>query len=228
MEDPLDKAEVLEILHGRAATYNFLSQVYRQEVFQSFLSDLVKELTSDAERDEAESEGHRTLRAFAEGIREIDPANVKTELASEYAALFLNVSQRGVFPYESVYTSPERLLMQRARDEVLAEYRKEGLSRIGEFKEPEDHIAIELEFMAYLCQKTADAVKAGDRAAAVEYLQKQKDFLEKHLLVWVPQFCKDLLESTKSDFYKGIAQITEEHLSLEGDTIAELTEAVQV
>ena len=31
------------------------------------------------------------------------------------------------YPFESVYTSPKRLMMQEARDEVLAVYRSEGL-----------------------------------------------------------------------------------------------------
>jgi TorA maturation chaperone TorD len=167
------------------------------------------------------------LRAYAAKIEGADLEKVRTDLASEYAALFLNASRRAVHPFESVYTSAERLIMQRARDEVLTEYRKEGLDRVGDFREPEDHIAIELEFMAYLCQKAAGAVEAGDKAAALEYLNRQDSFLKKHLLVWVPEFCQDVQRATKIGFYKGIARITEEHLAHEGETIAELVEAVK-
>jgi len=125
-----------------------------------------------------------------------------------------------------VFTSAERLLMQRARDEVLAIYREEGLDRSDDFKEPEDHIAIEFEFMGYLCQKALESLDADETEAAKGSLQKQKEFLDKHLLVWVPQFCKDVQKSARTDFYKAIAQITEEHLSYESDAIAELMEAI--
>jgi anaerobic sulfite reductase subunit A len=126
-----------------------------------------------------------------------------------------------------VYTSPERLLMQRARDEVLAMYREEGLDRSDDFKEPEDHIAMEFEFMGYLCQKALESLDTDDAEAAKASLQKQKEFLDKHLLVWVPQFCKDVQKFARTDFYKAIAKITEEHLSYENEAIAELTEAIQ-
>lgn len=226
MVDMQTQEQILEILKNRASTYGFLSQVYRQEVNTAFLAGLVEQLAGEAE-EEAESEGYQTLRAYAAKLRLEDLDKVQTELASEYAGLFLNVGRRPVFPFESVYTSPERLIMQKARDEVLAEYRKEGLDRTGEFHEPEDHIAIELEFMEYLCQKAVQAVEAGDRTAALEYLKKQEGFLQKHLLVWAPEFCQDVQRATKIGFYKGIARITEEHLVHEEETVAELVEAVK-
>lgn len=226
MEDELTRAEASEILESRAATYSFLSRAYRQEVSVAFLEGLVEELAKTEEED-AESEGHRLLRAYARRIARADMARVETELRAEYAALFLNASPRSIHPYESVYTSTDRLLMQQARDEVLADYRQEGLGRVGEFQEPEDHIAIELEFMAYLCQRAAEALAAGDMPAAAGYLQKQQGFLAKHLRVWVPAFCQDLFKTATSDLFRGIARLTEDHLAMEGETIAELLEAVK-
>jgi TorA maturation chaperone TorD len=224
MTDRLTEAQVLEILQNRASTYGFLSHVYRQEVTASFLTGLMEQFTGEV-AGEAESEGYQML---CEYVAEIDPGDiekVQVDLAAEYAALFLSVGRKPVSPYESVYTSPEHLVMQQARDEVLAEYRKEGLNRIDEFREPEDHIAIEMEFMAYLCQKAAEAKEAGNKAAAVNALQKQKGFLEKHLLVWVPEFCRDVQQAAKTGFYKGVAQITAEHLAMESDTLDELLAA---
>jgi TorA maturation chaperone TorD len=226
MKDELTPVQMLEILQSRASSYAFLSDAYRQEVSAAFLEGLVNELAGGAE-EEPESEGHRILRDYARRIREADLQQVETDLGAEYIALLLSASANPVFPYESVYTSPERLLMQQARDEVLAEYRQEDLARIVEFRQPEDHIAIELEFMAYLCQKTAEAVEAGNSAAAVTYLRKQKGFLDRHLLVWVPQFCEDLVQAATSDFYRGIARITREHLALEGETIDDLIDSMQ-
>jgi len=93
------------------------------------------------------------LDDFIKSIKDKDLKEVEQDLAVEYAGLFLNMRLVSVAPFESVYTSPEHLLMQEARDEVLSEYRREGLDKVKDFKEPEDHIALELGFMAYLCQR---------------------------------------------------------------------------
>ena len=221
MIDESTTSQILEIIESRASTYNFLSLVYRQEMTLASIRGLVEQLSGPAE-EVAESEGHRMLQAFLAEVDGSDLEGVRTRLACEYAALFLNVSPNPVFPFESVYTSPERLLMQKARDEVLAEYRKEGLDRAVDFREPEDHIAIELEFMGYLCQKTAEALEGGDAEAALASLEKQREFLDRHLLVWVPNFCLSLLAAARSDFYRAVARITEEHLAHEGETVTEL------
>ena len=51
--------------------------------------------------------------------------------------------------------------MQKARDDVLREYIQQGLDRSENHKEPEDHLAIELEFMSFLCEKTVKALAGG-------------------------------------------------------------------
>lgn len=227
MDDRIGKEELLEILQNRSSTYAFLSRMYREEISSSSLSELVSELASSTEQEDVSNEGQKLLRQFAERAQNSDLGKVRTELAAEYAGLFLSAGRHPVFPYESVYTSEERLLMQEARDEVLSEYRKEGLDRITDFNEPEDHIAIELEFMSYLCQRTIEAMEKGDKEGSLAYLKKQGDFLGKHLMVWVPDFCEDLEKATRSDFYKGIAGITKDYLNLEQETIGELIAEVQ-
>ena len=224
MTDSTPEAQALDILQSRASTYAFLSVVYRQEAPIPMLGQIADQLAGAAE--EAESEGQRTLREYVASMDRSDMESVRTELAAEYAALFLNAGPSPVYVYESVYTNPEHLVMQKARDEVLGEYRKEGLDRISEFHEPEDHIAIELEFMGYLCQKAAEALEAGDAQGAVRYLDKQDHFLHKHLLVWVPEFCAGVLQNAQTGFYRGIGQLTDELLKLEDETITELIEAL--
>jgi TorA maturation chaperone TorD len=118
-------------------------------------------------------------------------------------------------------------MMQKAYDDVLQEYRRAGVERSGDFKEPEDHIALEMEFMAHLCRKTLESLETGNKTASLEYLEKQNDFLHKHLLAWVPRFCEDLGRAAASGFYKGIAKLTAEMVSAEKETVPELINALQ-
>lgn len=67
----------------------------------------------------------------------------------------------------------------------------------------------------------------GDVATSLEYLTKQKDFLEKHWLVWIPSVCKDLEEAAESGFYKGIARLIADFLRAERETIPALIDEFQ-
>jgi putative dimethyl sulfoxide reductase chaperone len=206
-----------ELVSTRSLSYTFLSRVYREEPTREFLDALIANAVS-SQADEA-GEGNKIFNAFLIKFKGADMEQTRVDLAAEYAALFLNASRHPVFPFESVYTSPDGLIMQRARDEVLQEYRRAGLARVDGFNEPEDHIAIEYEFMASLCRKTIEALQAKNLTAALDSLRWQQEFCEKHLSVWVPKFCQDLAKGARSDFYKGAALLTAEFLETEQETI---------
>ncbi len=231
MDDPLTQDELLEILTNRRNSYAFLSRVYREEVSVELLAQLIEEMTRDevpAAAQGVSMEGKEALRAYAESIRHSELKAVVTQLAVEYASLFLNVGQHHIAPYESIYTSGERLLMQRARDEVFALYRNEGLARDIKVNEPEDHIATELEFMSYLCQKAMQSVEKIDWKTALRYLEKQGGFLEEHLLAWIPAFCKELARTARPGFYRGMAQLTDDFVCSDPQMLGMLIEEIQI
>jgi TorA maturation chaperone TorD len=214
------------LIANRCSMYGFLARIYRVEIDQEFL-DRMAAMHLSAEVDAPEiSQGYAMLKGFLQGRRE----SAVTDLAVDYARIFLGAGlagRTGAYPYESVYTSPHRLVMQEARDEVLQLYRAEGLDRAQEFNEPEDHLALELEFMAYLCRRTAEALKDGDEDGALAYLQKQHEFLAKHLLGWVPAFCEDVRRLAREDLYKAVAKITVGYLNMERDLIGELMDEIR-
>lgn len=213
--------DLIELLESRAASYHFLSVVYGSEPSGDLLLRLNEQLR-DHPLSEEEAGGYLMVAQFLDsrGVENLE--TLKNELAADYAGLFLAATSTPVPPYESVYTSNQRLIMQEARDQVLAEYRREGLDRETAFKEPEDHIAIEMAFMGHLCQSTLEAIKNGEPQMAIAYLEKQRHFLQQHLLNWVPRFCQDVQRAARTDFYRGIARITEEQLAYEQEAIDEL------
>ena len=190
--------------------YGFLARVYRTEVDEGFLASLKEvdfaELASQGEPGEGAALLQDYLHRPALAMRK--------DLAVDFAKVFLaaGISQGGAaFPYESVYTSPDRLVMQEARDQVLSLYRAKGIALNG-VVEPEDHLAFELEFMLLLIDEGREAAEAADFAALERSVQEQREFLQSHLLNWVPRFCEDVWAYANTDFYKAIAQITKEFL----------------
>ncbi len=214
VSDALSQNELVEFCAARARMYAFLAQLWREEAGQDLL-DRIGEIDLPANAADADLvEGLARLKSCLA----YDSKAILTDLAREYARLFLVAGRsESAFPYESVYTSGERLLMQDARDAVVEIYRAEGLARSNQFDEPEDHIAFELEFMAYLCRRAGDALSGNDAAAASECCEKQRNFVKEHLGVWAPDFCGDVLRLAKLDFYKGAAQLTRGFIKLDAE-----------
>lgn len=205
------RACMLEDLDFRQAVYTFLSSAFAQEATAEFLSAL---------RDEQPAlEGE--LDGFVHSLAETDIEQVRTDLAAEYARLFLGMSRHPIAPYESVYTSELHLLMQEARDEVLKIYHAEGFSLAQGVSLPEDHIAFEFEFMARLCGKAISALEADDEVEAKRCLEAQARFVKLHLAHWVPELCRDVAERTKVSFYRGVAELAASFVRAEHDLLSD-------
>lgn len=210
-----------EISLDRENMYKTLSHLFKTEVDEKLLGSM-KKMAIPAEGSEELLEGYELLNNYLNSPL-LDPL---TDLAVDYAKVFLGAgkteSELCAYPYESVYTSPERLLMQDARDEVLEKYREFGLDKSKDLNEPEDHISFELEFMGKLCVLTREALAAEDDSKVSFYLNEQKRFLADHLLNWIPEFCGDIEKHGNTDFYKGIARITEAFLKMDVDMVEDL------
>ncbi len=220
-------SENIVLMDNRASMYRLLSRIFKEEVDKELFNQLVS-LHFYTEGEEGElCEGYRDFQAFFQK-NHLDPLN---DLAVDYARVFLGA---GIFeglvadPYESVYTSPSRLIMQDARDEVLTLYREFGLDKDEKLNVPEDHIALEFEFMEYLAQACKKALHQEDYPKAESLLKTQSDFLHRHLLNWVPRFCEDILHCSQSDFYKAIARITRGFLQLEEEILRYLDTTVMI
>ncbi|MDR1727409.1 MAG: molecular chaperone TorD family protein [Acidobacteriota bacterium] len=216
-------SEIVSLIANRENLYRLLSRFYRIEIDEAFLCQL-EGMTFPEDCNDADlAEGYKMLTEWLLSPNE-DPL---TNLAVDYARVFLGA---GIFegpvayPYESVYTSKERLIMQEARDQVLAIYRAKGLERIATFEVPEDHVSIELEFMSHLCREAREALLAGDPARAVVSFKEQREFLDNHPLKWIPAFCADIEACATSDFYLAVAKMTRGFLNMEQSIIEELVE----
>ena len=219
-------AELAQDLRERALTYTFLARVLSDdEVDLEVLRNL---------RDEPAQTGTE-LDAFCASLADMDDEAleaVRKELAADHSTLLLGMGPRPVSPFESVYTSENHLMMQEARDKAVAAYRAAGFEKSADYHMPEDHISLELDFVAGLGNRAADkiqGVQAGlieDADAAIAEaelaMNQQIDFLQKHLLAWAPQFGELLESRATSSFYRGVAQMLLAYLESEAAYIDEL------
>lgn len=201
-------SELTELVNQRAKTYGLLARLYHSEIDQAFLDTLHAMRFPARTHNESADKGYRLIAGYLSNLWE----NSLEELAVDYSRVFIGQgidAYSAAYPFESVYTSEKRLLMQDARDEVLAIYRSQGLDKRSTWKEGEDHIAMELEFMQLLCERTSEALEQGDEERAYSLLSTQLNFLNDHLISWAPMMTEDVQKFAQTELYQGLAHLTD-------------------
>lgn len=128
-------------------------------------------------------------------------AEVHAAIRRDYTALFVGPRKKLAPPWESVYRSPERLVMQEPEREVVRAYASErvGFEGMGGHR-PADHIALELQFVAILLERSFH--RRGARASL-------RRFFDQHLLQWVPALAADIRREARTDFFRGLGHALE-------------------
>lgn len=222
-DSPKDDQEVLsDLMASRAQTYGMLSRLFRVEVDLPTIRELQGMHFPVATGNDLVNLGYSQLYDYLKDAWE----DSVTELAIDYVRCFIGHGVNGysaAYPYESVYTSERRLMMQEARAEVLATFRANNLKR-GHWNESEDHIAMELEFMQRIALRTKDALLEGDEDHAIELLKTQLDFANDHLVNWLPMLVNDMQQFSHTLFYQGLGNLTLGFVQEDKELIEELLE----
>lgn len=113
--------------------------------------------------------------------------------------------------YESAYTSYRDDMCSRdIYEDLLRFYEHFNIKLNEKEKDFPDHLSAELEFMAFLTKKEADALERGKDANP--YQLAQMDFLERHLEKWVDKLDEKIQKKVKEGFYKGASVFMNEFL----------------
>ena len=220
-----ERDQIADVFGQRARTYAWIARLFEREVDQEFLDQLV-DMRFPADSGDAQLDrGNRALCTYLSNVW----SGTLTDLARDYTQCFLGNGIDGtsaVYPFESVYTSKKHLIMQASRDEVLAIYRAYGMEKSPEWRDSEDHIALELAFMSELSRRCAEKIASGDADVCGRLVQVQRSFLEEHLGAWLPDFAERLRTFAHTGFYRGAADIVEGFVRVDGDFLAECAEAL--
>ena len=211
-------ADALEALarvcEDRAWTYGLISRLFRRELDHAFLEQIKGKRFPAATGNTEVDKGYRLI---AQSLSSIQPDTL-LNLCIDFTRTFIGSGRMGhsaAYPYESVYTSEQRLLMQEAYTEVTAIYRSAGLAKDEAWKETEDHIATELEYLQILCSRCARALRASDEDTAMSLLKNQYHFLKDHLASWAPLMIADMQKFSKTNLYQGLSHLLSGFLQVE-------------
>ena len=134
----------------------------------------------------------------------------RNEIARQHQDLFGLLIGKTAPPYETEYCH-QTLTFYRAQQlaDIAGFYRAFGLEQSREEAERQDHISVELEFMAHLIEKQLFASACSEpplREKAAVCWEAQKKFFEAHLVWWVPAFAELLRRESAGGLYAAIAQ----------------------
>lgn len=206
-----------DMLAERLTMYRFLARLYTSEADAGLLDALKETPLNDGEDDA--SEGFALMAGWLREPGTDDPVEA---LAVDYAHTFLGAGiAEGLvaYPFESVYTSAGRLVMQDAWEDVCRYYREHGLGRADDTDTLEDQIGLECAFVAHLIGESQKALEADDEKALEASLMTQHEFIQKHLVNWVGRFAEDVKQTALTDFYRGLAAVTADFIAADAETM---------
>lgn len=184
---------LLAVLHGREATQDILEEL-RELAFPAALG-----LKLQGQAGEGVLDFMRTALA---GLPAPLEQRHLDELAADYASIYLNHSLRAS-PCESVWRDEEKLLCQGPMFEIREWYQRYGLQAADWRVFPDDHLMLQLQFVAHLLSLDNKQDTLRDVAR----------FLDEHLLRWISDFAARVAARCNTQFYAGLGMLTAEYLA---------------
>jgi TorA maturation chaperone TorD len=143
-----------------------------------------------AAESEATAEGRRLMEAWlGSGSAEI----LTDKARSDFMHLFIGPGKVLSPPWGSVYMSTDKLIFTEETLNVRLYYERNGRIVKKKYHEPDDHIGLELEFIAYLLEN--------DRTDTA------RDFAEKYVIPWVFKWNDAVQKYAGTDYYRSLANM---------------------
>lgn len=192
-----------EFLSERAALYSLLSRLFTYPLEPGVLS-LVAGLSVQESSAEGGQAVMESLTMMQKPVLEAEDLSILLEaLNREATRLFEGPGQPVAPPYGSFYLNGKRLMGPEAIA-VRKAYLDAQMLPDPESRQPPDHLALELGFLAALANTLAD-----------ETISHLRRFIADHLLSWIPVWKDDVMVAKPHPFFRGLVNFTQ--ASLEDD-----------
>lgn len=198
----MNKSEI-ENIEKRLILYNALVQAFNypdadlaHSLSSGEFSHLLHRIINDGEIDLSGIDVYRGS----------DEKELLLELERDYTWMFFASKPRVAYLFGSVYA--EGKLYQDSTFKIARLYHEAGLNVRESFGLPPDHIAVELEFMAYIAFNLIESLKKGDMEN-VNYAQElERHVFDHYLSGFAIKVGEAINEKAKTPFYRCIGNIT--------------------
>lgn len=221
------KDSITIILSNRHYLYKLLHRVFADEPNSELIEIVTSDHTQEAlqlvlEDDDTRFAPYFELFGQLKSAISKDAADVLDKLKGEYTKLLIGPGTLPAPPWESVYISKENTLFQESTLKVRRAYLEYNFLPANYPREADDHIALELDFMAHLADLAQESFQVDKLEETKKVLFDQQKFLKEHLLVWIGDFAQKIQESKSHYFYPQMAALTDKALQLDAFVIEEV------
>lgn len=216
-----------EVLENRSEFYLMMAGFYYKPLTQEQIDtmasyDYSSYTVNESLLDEGFDDIRRVLRKRHTGTRSI--------LATEWTSSFGGAEAyegRYCVPEASVFLDKSGLTYGWPREKVYQVYREQSYGLKDDAGMSESHLSFELEFLAVLSREISEHLKAGESSEALEKLEVSKQFIEEHILTWLPQMSDLAMKMLKTRFYRGVLKITAGYLELDLETLEDVAREIR-
>ena len=190
-------------LVNRAGLYNLLRALHTYPLNEAVL-ETVLNLTVEA--DSPLMSGIAEMQSRLQGAPSLKEAT--EQLNIEMTRLFEGPGLPIAPPYASYYLNDQQIMGPSA---IAARqfYLQWRALPDSEIRLPDDHIALELGFLAHLAQQAAHTENESDRLDA---LTASREFIQNHLKPWLPSFIAAQAKVQVDAFFIGLTRLLHEIL----------------
>lgn len=227
---PQETRETFEvILANRVFLYKLFHKTFGREPDKSFFSLLADPAVAEAFMLLSTEEGDTMSKAasFIGGQSEkAAEEGYLSHVYNEYMRLFVGPQKLIAPPWESVYRSHQGLLFQESTLTIREIYRKQGFQAEGYPRVADDSLALELDFMGRMAEKSLAALANAQDAELAETLAVQESFVRVHLLFWVPKMMERMSSSEFRLFYPQMTKVLLSFLELDLELVQDMQKAL--
>ena len=208
MKQEINNNDWVTNLTGENLLYALLGKVLYSELDKNWLQVLIDEsVFSESPFGEEQKEIQKGIEKLQEWSLE-NKSGISDQsfldLKADYTSLFVGVNKVLAPLWESVYFNDGRMVFQEETLKVRDWFRRFNLESEKIHKEPDDHLGLELTFIAHLAQLGLQALDNEDDSEFQRTLDAQRKFLTEHTLRWAFEWADLVEEFSKTTFYQGI------------------------
>lgn len=223
----MDDIIVKTALIARTYLYRMFQMVFGDEPTEELLAALFSDTTGEAldcfKGGDSPAFGE-ALALFAKSGEAYkgDPAGYLEAAERDYMHVLVGPQDLKAPPWECVYLTNERVLFQEATLKVREAYRSENMLPSQYPRVSDDHIAIELDFMAKLSEKAQGAFDGGDTREYRRLLEAQRSFVRDHPMRWVASYAADVSDAAPGSLYECAGALCAAFLPADAEVLGEL------
>ncbi len=218
-----------EICKVRSKVYGFLGTLLLEPIQNENGSiiqcEFWQEFPLEANNDRMKA-GLDKLIECTKGLEKYPVAEAVLLTQIEFTHLFHGPGQPQAPPWESYYRTPEKVLSGWPTLQVREVYRQHGFEIAARNKQFEDHMGLELIFLASVSEVLGQAFKDQDYQTASAIIKGQQEFITGHPLTWISEFASDACSPESIGFYPALIELIWGLLLEDSDLLSSMLEDV--